>query len=368
LVCATFGRGFYVLEDYSALREIDQKILTNPAYIFPVKNALIFNKKSARYGQGHTYYKADNPPYGATITYYLKEAPKTKREARHEEEKQLFESKEKIPQPNREEIRKENLEDSPYLLFTIKDNSGNVIRRIKAPAKKGINRVNWNLRYPYLGAVKLDKDIKEDQRNGYSSFLAMPGKYSVSMHLVHQADVVPMVENVHFTASLLENKTFTTEDPDALADFQKQIMDLAKKINGTFKYTDELKNKLDYLKKGIIESEDKNASLLNEVYALESQLDELIFKLHGTKPKASPEEVPPEQVSISSRLGYLMRRQWSSTAMPTETEKKQLAILEEEFPPILSLVKEIGQRKIKEIENQLEELNAPWTNGRVPEL
>ncbi len=43
LVLATFGRGFYVLDDYSALRDITPATLNEEARLFPLRDALLFN-------------------------------------------------------------------------------------------------------------------------------------------------------------------------------------------------------------------------------------------------------------------------------------------------------------------------------------
>ncbi|MFK7971560.1 MAG: WD40/YVTN/BNR-like repeat-containing protein, partial [Bacteroidia bacterium] len=94
LVIASFGRGFYVLDDYSALRNMNADVLAKDAAIFPVKDALQFVQSSplgyAGTGfQGMSYFKTDNPPVGAVFTYYLKEAPKTMQQERRKAEKKL---------------------------------------------------------------------------------------------------------------------------------------------------------------------------------------------------------------------------------------------------------------------------------------
>jgi photosystem II stability/assembly factor-like uncharacterized protein len=144
LVIATFGRGFYILDDYSPLREVSEDLKDKKAAIFPVKDALMYIQTSGKDNQGSTYFKADNPEFGATFTYYLNEVPKTKKELRKEEEKKLFEAGEPIPQPTWREMELEDKEEKSHLIFTIYDSEDNVVRQLtKAPAK-GINRINWD--------------------------------------------------------------------------------------------------------------------------------------------------------------------------------------------------------------------------------
>jgi hypothetical protein len=63
----------------------------------------------------------------------------------------------------------------------------------------------------------------------------------------------------------------------------------------------------------------------------------------------------------------MVRTHWSSTAGLTKTETDQLEILREEFPPVLEKLKEVVDG-IERVEDRLEELKAPWSPGRVPEL
>ena len=73
LVLATFGRGFYILDDYSPLREVSEELLQKEAHLFPPKEALMYIQQGTKYGQGATYFRAKNPDFGATFTFYLKE-------------------------------------------------------------------------------------------------------------------------------------------------------------------------------------------------------------------------------------------------------------------------------------------------------
>jgi photosystem II stability/assembly factor-like uncharacterized protein len=94
LVVSTFGRGFFIFDDYTALREVDESMLEESARLFPVKKTWMFMEE-ARLGipgkafQGDGYYSAPNPPFGAVFTYYLKDEIKTLEKARQTREKEL---------------------------------------------------------------------------------------------------------------------------------------------------------------------------------------------------------------------------------------------------------------------------------------
>ena len=104
LVVATFGRGFYVLDNYSPLRFLSEENLKKDFFAFPIKDALVFNTKGAKYGQGQDYYRAKNPKIGAKITFYFNEELKTKKQIRKKAEKKANKDKVDITYPTFEEL------------------------------------------------------------------------------------------------------------------------------------------------------------------------------------------------------------------------------------------------------------------------
>ena len=81
LVVATFGRGFYVLDDYSALREMTPQALAEEAHLFPLRDASLFavaggtQSPAGAAGTGPMAgnWTAPNPPFGAVLTYSVRE-------------------------------------------------------------------------------------------------------------------------------------------------------------------------------------------------------------------------------------------------------------------------------------------------------
>ncbi|HEV7698747.1 MAG TPA: hypothetical protein VGO43_00815, partial [Pyrinomonadaceae bacterium] len=143
LVLATFGRGFYVLDDYSPLRTAKKEALTqNPSMLLPVKDALMYNRANTSFAgsQGASFYTAPNPAYGATFTYFLKEAPKTLKQKRQDAEKEAEKKKQPFHYPSIDELRTESEETPPAVVLTISDSDGKIVRRMTAPAGAGLQR------------------------------------------------------------------------------------------------------------------------------------------------------------------------------------------------------------------------------------
>lgn len=368
IVIATFGRGFYVLDDYSALRELDaDKIKNIDAMIFPVKDALMYVEEGSRYGTGSGIYQAKNPEFGATFTYFLKDVPKSLKSERLKKEKELFKNGEPIPQPTKEILDLEDAERGPYLKFVIKNMNGDVVNIFYKNASKGISRVNWDLRYQSPGAIDLRNDKFNPTKNIGSSFRALPGKYTVEFSMFHNGEENLLAGPVDFNTVVLNNSTLPAKDKVALDNFYKKVMDLWRVTSASQSYFSSLEEKTAYIQQALQQSTFASVELKNKANDIKTQLNNIEFLFEGTPAKASSEEVPPEKMSLSSRFNAIAWVAWQSTSAPTETQKKNYKILMEEFPPVLEELKNIDN-SLKELEKDLDAFNAPYTPGRVPKF
>lgn len=368
LVIATFGRGFYILDDYSALRELDSVKLNHvEAILFPIKDALMYVQEGNRYGTGSGIYQAKNPEFGAAFTYYIKEVPKSLKSERLKKEKELFKNGEPIPQPNKDILDKEKAERGPYLKFVIKNTNGDIVKIFYKKASKGISRTNWNLKYQSPGAVNLKGDEFNPTKNNGSSFRALPGIYTVEFSMFHNGDEKHLGGPMQFEAVVLNNTTLPAQDKVALDKFYQSVIELWRVMSGSEKYFNMLEEKTAFIQQALQQSPNASVELKNKANNLKTELDKIEFLYEGTPVKASSEEVPPEQMPLEQRFNTIVWTAWQSTSAPTETQKKNYEIMMEEFPLILNQLKEIDA-SLKELEVELDNMNAPYTPGRVPKF
>ena len=364
MVLATFGRGFYVLDDFSPLRELSHELASRDAHIFKVKDANMFVQTSSKGNQGSTYFLAKNPEFGATFSYYLKEVPKTKKEIRQEAEKKLFKEGKPIPQPSWREMELEKMQEPAHLIFTVTDESGNVVRRLTKAPSKGIGRIVWDLRYASVRLAKTDKfdPVKESK----GSILAMPGKYKVAMSIWADGQEKELVAPLEFTCKKLNLSTLPAADYQEVVAFGKQVTKLSAAMNGTSQLTSELIKKLENIKQAIYAAPESDAKLMDSARKLGDELENIRFKLEGLTAKASYEEIPPVEVPLLERLSNLVYAHYSSTSAITGSERADFQILKDEFPPVLNALKVLVEKQIPELESKLNKVNAPWTPGRLP--
>jgi photosystem II stability/assembly factor-like uncharacterized protein len=366
LVVATFGRGFYILDDYNPLRLLKKENLDKDGYLFPVKDALMYLPGDVKYGLGSTVYVAKNPDFGAILTYYIKDVPKTKKDIRKEKEKDLFKKGDPIPQPSEEDLRAEKREIEPFLTFTITDEKDNPVRIIRKSMSKGISRINWDLRYQSVKPVDADKfDAVTDNGSGV---LAMPGKYKVSMSMTAGGETKLLAGPVQFTAKVLSNTSLPATDRPAVVEFNLKVAELSRVMQGTENYAENLNKRVTNLLQAMNSTPSAGSGLITEARAVQLQLDDILnVKFNHRSNKPSEDEIPPSPVTLNQRLGKLSGMSWNSTGDPTKTQLDAYAILMDEFPPVYNQIKQIGETDIPRLEKAMENIGAPVTPGRLPD-
>jgi photosystem II stability/assembly factor-like uncharacterized protein len=367
LVLATFGRGFWVLDDYTPLRQATPEVLAREAHIFPVRDALIY-VPSRRLGlddksfQGESFFTADNPPYGALITYWLKEETQTMEDRRKEREKELADAGEPITYPTFPEMRAEDQEEDPYLLFTIRDSDGEVIRRIRRPASKGLHRFAWDLRYPPMSPVDLGgPGLPNPFADEDAGPWVIPGTYSVSLSQVVDGVPEEILEPVEFQVLPLNNATLTAQDKAALTAFQQEASAVQQEIVSATRRLDEASNRLRHIKEAIRIAPTMPASALADARELERRIAAVRIPLSGDGSVARRQFETP--TSIMGRIGIAVYSSFGTTQGPSPSQQAQVRFALEGFreiePEIDSILTDLDA-----LEAQLERAGAPYTPSR----
>lgn len=370
LVVSTFGRGVYILDDYSPLRHMSKETLKKEAETFPIKDALMFIE-SHPFGfrgvafQGASFYSAPNPEIGAVFTYYLKDDFKILKEIRREEEKEKHKKGEDIKYPSYETLKAEQEEPEAYLLFTITDESGNIVRKLKTDAKKGVNRLVWNFRYTPPTPVSLEPfDDSVPWVEADKGYMVVPGKYFVSLSKFENGKFTELVAPKEFICKSLNNATLPAEDKLALEAFNKKVAELTRVISGVDAFRSELVDKITYLKKAVLDGAEVPSSTYTTIINIEADLRELNKKLNGDPLRVRYEGASP--TSVKGRVDLITGALWNTTAAPTNTFIKSYEVAANSFEGISQDLSSI-ELSINQVESELENAGAPYTPGRFPE-
>jgi photosystem II stability/assembly factor-like uncharacterized protein len=353
LVAATFGRGFYVLDNYSPLRSLTKENLDKKAFLFPVKPALQYVPADplgldGTGFQGHNMWAASNPTFGATFSLYIKDEYKTLKDIRQEKEKALEKEKKDVFYPTFDELRKEALDEAANLIWVITDQTGKEIRRMTSSPTKGIVRMSWNLRSNSSTSIGATS-------NG---FLVKPGNYFISISLVQNGLVEELITKQSFTINGLNNQTLLAKDPAELVLFRNDVAVLNQKINNASNWLDDVNDVLQEMQSTLINYPNTELSLLSETRALKLLYDEAALVLWGDKIKSSREfETLP---SINDRMGMVEYQLYENTAGVSNTHRANKAIAEEQYNA-LSISLGVISNRMEALQEKLNTVPIPYT-------
>jgi photosystem II stability/assembly factor-like uncharacterized protein len=371
LVLATFGRGFYILDDYSPLRLATPEALAKEAMLFPVKDALEYIESrpyelKGKAFMGDTFFTAPNPPYGAVFTYHLKDGLKTKEELRHEAEKAAAKAGKAITYPSLDDLRAEAEEPRPAVILTVRDDAGNVVRRVEGPHDKGFHRVAWDLRYPAPNPVEAKKKHAEDNPFFEPPVgpLVKPGTYHVSL----TADVGGVERDlagpVGFAVVPLKAASLPAADRAALLAFQEKATHLNRAALGAEHLATELRSRIELVQKALLETPAADKTLRDKAEALRAHIDALLVALRGDEALRKRDENTP--LSIVERAQSIVDDGFASSSAPTATERQAYEIASADLATALKELRALVDVDLASLEKAMEAAGAPWTPGRIP--
>jgi len=370
LILGTFGRGIYVLDNYTPLRLLKPEMLRQEATVFPVKDALMYIQSQPLGGrgksfQGEAFYTAENPPFGATVTWYLKEAIKTRKEKRQEAEREADRRGGPVGWPTREQLRAEEEEEPPAVVVTITDSADRVVRRLSGPVSAGIQRLSWDLRYP---AANLSPPPPPDADFDFeppSGPLVMPGTYKASVAKRVDGVITQLGPPQEFQVVVEGQENMSVSDRTALVEFQQKAVRLQRAVSGATQAANALRPRLTAIKRAIAETPSLPHRLYEDTMALEKRNNEIVRLLSGdSAARQRNMNTPP---SINDRVGYVVGAQRMSTSRPTQTQHNQYTAAAQDFDSVLVQLRQLIEVDLTRLEKQLEAAGAPWTPGRIPE-
>jgi hypothetical protein len=370
LVLGTFGRGFYVLDDYSALRKTDETLLAQEAALFEVRDPWLYEPSyplglPGKSFQGDSYYQGENLPSVAMFTYYLKEDIKTRKEQRQEAEKEQLKAGENSSYPAYQGLKDEMMEEEPYLLFSVYDASQHLVRKLTAPAKAGLQRIHWDLRYAPVNPINLQAASFYNPFAGKDEgTLVAPGKYSVVLEKSINGEVRQLAGPVSFTVKALNNSSLPAEDRLAKVAFQQKVSELHRKVQASQKILGEMQSQLKHLEEAAKRTNLPQAEISGEIKALKDQISEISYQLNAdpVAGKLDIDQVP----TVGSRIGLLVYEQFHSTSAPTKTHESSFVIADEEFKPLLTQIRELLTTDMATLQKKLADAGAPYTPYAVP--
>jgi hypothetical protein len=369
LVLATFGRGFYILDDLEALRALRPQLLESEGGLLPVPRVPLFVQSSPDPSwQGERFFTSANPPAGVTFYYYLKDAVRSKREGRERAARAAARRGEDVFYPSWDSLRAEAAEEAPTMILTVTDPEGRVVRRLTGRTPAGLTRVTWDLRYPSSSPITSGGGgggfgFGGGFGGGGGGPYVVPGSYTVSLAKKVEGVTTPVGEPQTFEVYPLDDVP-APRSPAVLA-FQQRAAALQRALLGANSAAGEAMSRIGLLKRALAETPNAGPQINSDLRALQDSVQAIQWALSGDPTMRRGREATPP--SLVQRLGRITGGAWSSALHDvTGTQREQYDIIAAEFSGILERLRRAVEVDLKRIEDAAEAAGAPWTSGRIP--
>ncbi len=317
LILGTHGRGIWILDDASAVQQASVALLVQEFHLFDIRTALRFAMKPTRYGIGDKVFQGSNPPYGALITYYLKEKPAQGTAVRME----------------------------------ILDGKGKIVRTItKLPLEPGLNRVAWDLR---TDGPRLRREREEEEdffSRGPRGPQVLPGMYITRLIIGEKSVEKPVEVKLDPTLSL---------PPESLSlqyHYSLKLIEMTSAMNDGLKALDsvlaQIKERNKALETGLVKDVEEAKKTLR---AHEEKITSILETLARPEGRA----FWSEGSRLAERLSSLFGTIDGVNASPTEAQVAFFEELVEEFKEGMARVSDYLMTSAKDLNDALGRLGVP---------
>ena len=363
LVVGTFGRGIYILDDYSPLRELSaSKMEQNDALLFkPSRPAKWFRlDRNHSRTDGDDRYAAKNPEHGATFTYFLKESRLTAKEKRQEAEKKLVEDKNYPKYPAWEDIEKENQESEPAVYIEVSDSEGEIINRVAGATTKGLHRITWNMTHAKTSAITAIAKEEEDgdDENEATGLMVTPGTYTATLYQRVGSQVTKLADAVEFELKSIHTPTLQNAKPEAET-FSEKLIAAEQRSTATAAIVEEMALSLQKLRSAIDLTPGNVNDLEAQYTAIQNEINAVKRELTGLESRQGKGIRP---ANISSRLWYAMSATWSSYG-PTQQHLEQFNFALKGLDDVSKRLKSLQDENLPNLQQAIIDAGGPWTSG-----
>ncbi|HEX3742292.1 MAG TPA: hypothetical protein VHW09_00100 [Bryobacteraceae bacterium] len=320
LIVATHGRSLWIFDDVTPLQEMNDQVVNDSAYLFSLRPELRFDGGGGRGGGvgqgGNKPFAGPNPPYGAPITYYLKESGPAKVE--------------------------------------VLDEAGKLVRDLGAVLHDaGLNRVVWDLRYegPHARTMGATADAAAGGGFGFPARgpLVLPGKYTIRLTAGGKTLTRELELKLDPTIPV------TSEALHTQLETNLKLRDMQSSVNDALRGIDSYKGQIETAQK-TVRALDPQATRM-----LASLLSERLQQLSTMELKLTrPTDIPGYSMGprLEERLSALLSEIDRVLSSPTPYEMEYFNELRTEFLADVGDVNKFIEKQIPEINDMLKKNNA----------
>jgi len=355
LVAGTFGRGIYILDDYSSLRNYNMEDTESEAQLFAPRSGLWYVQRRTLGGgkkasQGDNYFVADNPPYGVEFTYYLQESYVSKEAKRKKKEKELEKEGQTVGVPEWSVLEDEKKEIDPKVWLFIYDEKGTILRRVKAANSKGFQRIHWDLSTDSKQTITPDN--KDRDRSGHA---VGPGNYTAQLFKQIEGNYTAIGDKVSFEVKSLRKGALEGSSADGVVAHWENVETVRARVGDLNREVKDTREVIEVMMTAYDRAQSGNEGLHTKLLDLRGQILDLSQQLNGSEVRSEVGE-KSEYPTVWSYLWHASND--DSTYGPTKGQQQSLEHAKTMLKQITESLEEI-KSKVAPLEQQLKEIGAP---------
>ncbi|HXG64617.1 MAG TPA: hypothetical protein VNO70_05890, partial [Blastocatellia bacterium] len=318
IILATHGRSIWIFDDATPIQQMSGGILDSDAHLFDIRPALRFTSRFTRYGLGDKVFTGPNPPYGALITYYLKN---------------------KLDEKAKAEIQ-------------VLDESGKVIRKIeKISRDEGLNRVAWDLRYDGPQLRRPPSAEETSFFGGPRGPQVLPGNYTVKL-MIGDKTLEKRVQ-----VRLDPTVTVTEVELKEQFDHTLKLRDMQTAANNALRSLDSIKQQIEQIEKTV---KDRLPNAPADLTKALSEHGKQVEALQGKLSAPRRQELGfSGRAQVADMLGGLMSAIDGVNAAPTPAQKAYFKELQTELNERMSEVNKFITQTVPQLNEVLRKHDAP---------
>jgi len=330
LVVGTYGRGFWILDDLTPLQQLTPEVARSQAHLFSPRDAYRFRPITAPMMMFDDPSAGEDPPYGASINYWLSKAPEGDVKLRIENQK------------------------------------GETVRTLDGTKNTGINRIHWNLEGEpsteiklrmkplYADWVEMGKEGFRAAAVGRISILQPPGEYTVVLEVggKEYRESLRVLKDPH-SEGTEEDIRLQTE---MLEELRKDLSETASSINRI----EWIRKQLQDLRSVVNELGAKDqAAVVDGSKELDGTLVALEEKLYELKVTDRGQDRVRWPTMLAGRLAYLANAVSVSDFRPTDQHREVQKVLKERLGSYRQELDNLLENEIPAFNRTLRERNLP---------
>jgi photosystem II stability/assembly factor-like uncharacterized protein len=345
LIIGTHGRGIFIIDDITPLEKLADADRAGKFYLFPAKPVTLFNYNSSIPGGlrgagalGERSFSAPNPPFGSTLTYYVKDS----------------------------------LPKGRTLTLAIFDSTGKRIRDLTVNPKSGMHRATWDLR---LAAPYYNPTPATGGRGGRGGgggngqpqgAFVLPGHYVARLALAGRGDSIgassvetPVVVNPDPLVSL------SAADYQALHALRITAAGQQARVQAVVRSAELIKEEMTEVKNAL-KSVQGSDSLSRQANSIDREIDSILKAVRGD-PNGPPRDADDKnkyEPSIQERVNQVAGEIGDVTSPPTQLQRETLDSAMKDLEAQAARLNTLLTTRVPSLNKALDAAGVPWTVGR----